>query len=1231
MTIKTMHSMTGTLEEIASVMSAAGDAIRSEQMKELSSKLTEGRLTVALCGHFSAGKSTLINTLCGARLLPSSPIPTSANVVTIKGGEPARASVEMVRDGRQHNAEVELDELDRYCVDGEQFSSVTITYPSPLLGSRIVLLDTPGIDSTDDAHRMATESALHLADVVFYVMDYNHVQSEINFSFAKELKDWGKPLYLIVNQIDKHRERELSFQAYRQSVEEAFQAWHLQPSGILYLSLRQPEHPHHEWNKLTGLLQELAERREELCAYSVDQSLRHMMEGHLAWRHEQQEPERAALQEQAGGESAAAANEIAEIKRDIDRIRQESEGWIVGRRAELQTMLDNANITPAALRDLAQHFLESRKPGFKAGLLFAAAKTAAEQEKRLKAFHDELATLIRASIEWHAKAMLRKAGEEVRYDSEQLEALLEQGLSWSPDEAWLVNRVNAKAEFGNAYTIVYCRELAQDVKGEFRRRAMELIERLAAQRAAEGQSIVAEKQHRLDELAEAAIALEQLEALERQDAGYRSKLQAMLSQRPEAPMLPKPSSIASGADASALSGNYTTAGQAEAHSKPEKPSKVSGDETDISSSIQEASKDTLDMTQQYEAAARLKRAASLLEPYPSMRDTIASMLEKSDRLSDSSFTIALFGAFSAGKSSLANALIGEDILPVSPNPTTAAINRLVPPSALNPHNTALITMKEREAITADLRYSLALLGLEASREKLPDSETLLRVIGKLSPESIPAGGRPHYSFLKAAAAGWQLHEAHLGKQLTVDAEQYRAYVADETRSCFVSEIDFHYDCPLTKQGIVLVDTPGADSVNARHTGVAFNYIKNADAVLFVTYYNHAFSQADRQFLDQLGRVKDQFELDKMFFLVNAADLAASEEELQGVQEHVKANLQQHGILKPRLYAVSSLQALDGKLDHDHALLMSSGMPVFEKAFFSFIRHDLGGLAIEAAAGELQRAEGMVSQWLRSAQGDKATKDRELKQLDAAMEAAYGSLQELADSGMPDELKQELKELLFYVVQRVQFRFGDFYNYAFNPASLKDDGSDLKRALWAAWLELQRIIQRELSQELLATSLRMEKGLLAVWKKPYGRCVQWLAELLDGYAGKSPAEAALTTPEESAVWEGSGVDAKWLWSRFKSPRHFFEGEGKSVLRKELETMLPPGMQQWMDNVALDWMKHYEELWAEHAATDSALLRSDAEAYAEGKRNSLREGADIRAMTELHEQLQELCAKPKLSGS
>ena len=72
-------------------------------------------------------------------------------------------------------------------------------------------MDTPGIDSTDDAHRVSTESALHLADVVFYIMDYNHVQSEVNFLFTRELIEANKPMYLIINMIDKHDEKELSF------------------------------------------------------------------------------------------------------------------------------------------------------------------------------------------------------------------------------------------------------------------------------------------------------------------------------------------------------------------------------------------------------------------------------------------------------------------------------------------------------------------------------------------------------------------------------------------------------------------------------------------------------------------------------------------------------------------------------------------------------------------------------------------------------------------------------------------------------------------------------------------------------------------------------------------------------------------------------------------------------------------------------------------------------------
>lgn len=54
------------------------------------------------------------------------------------------------------------------------------------------------------------------------MMDYNHVQSEVNLQFVKELKQRNKTVYLVINQIDKHKERELSFESYTKSVSQSF-------------------------------------------------------------------------------------------------------------------------------------------------------------------------------------------------------------------------------------------------------------------------------------------------------------------------------------------------------------------------------------------------------------------------------------------------------------------------------------------------------------------------------------------------------------------------------------------------------------------------------------------------------------------------------------------------------------------------------------------------------------------------------------------------------------------------------------------------------------------------------------------------------------------------------------------------------------------------------------------------------------------------------------------------
>lgn len=309
-------------------------------------------------------------------------------------------------------------------------------------------------------------------------------------------------------------------------------------------------------------------------------------------------------------------------------------------------------------------------------------------------------------------------------------------------------------------------------------------------------------------------------------------------------------------------------------------------------------------------------------------------------------------------------------------------------------------------------------------------------------------------------------------------------VAEETQACYVEWIELYYDCPLTQQGIVLVDTPGADSINARHTGVAFDYIKNSDAILFVTYYNHAFSQADREFLIQLGRVKDIFTLDKMFFIINAADLAASEQELDTVTQYVEKNLISYGIQQPKTYPVSSQTALAAKHNNDKDLLYDAGMTTFETHFMAFTMNELTNMAVEAASADIRRVHDTVRAYMRTADEDEQTKAAKKQQVTANQENMQAYIAQLNDTAEQHALEQKIDKLLYHVHERLFLRFPDAFKSAFNPSVLHKNMSHKKKTLQACLRELQQFIGFDLAQEMRATSLRIEtftQETLTTWQ------------------------------------------------------------------------------------------------------------------------------------------------------
>lgn len=273
---------------LATIFKQNNDEERYAKSKLFAEKIEKGTFTIAFAGHFSAGKSSMINALVDEQLLPTSPIPTSANIVTVSKADKNFAIVHFVNDAPvKFSGEYDIGQVKKYSKDGSKVSQIEIGHQTSELPKGIIVMDTPGVDSTDDAHRVSTESALHLADIVFYVMDYNHVQSELNFQFTKQLLHYNENIYLIVNQIDKHREEELSFTEYKQSVSTAFNAWNVEPKDIFYTSLKNKEIVHNDFQQVRQIVKESILHKEELFLRSASATLKKLKDEHIKFLEEE--------------------------------------------------------------------------------------------------------------------------------------------------------------------------------------------------------------------------------------------------------------------------------------------------------------------------------------------------------------------------------------------------------------------------------------------------------------------------------------------------------------------------------------------------------------------------------------------------------------------------------------------------------------------------------------------------------------------------------------------------------------------------------------------------------------------------------------------------------------------------------------------------------------------------------------------------------------------------------
>ncbi|ARJ40237.1 GTPase [Sporosarcina ureae] len=1152
--MSTNHEFLQQSATYGQIFSNNEDDERKAKTTLLANKIIDKEYTIAFAGHFSAGKSSTINALTGDDLLPSSPIPTSANIVKVHKADEDYAIIHRV-DGSavKFSGHGFSEGVKAYSKDGAEVSLVEIGHTESNLPEGITVMDTPGVDSTDDAHRLSTESSLHLADLVFYTMDYNHVQSEMNFRFTKELMRYNSNVYLIINQIDKHRDSELSFDEFKKSVEDSFKLWGVEPKGIFYTSLKQLDHPHNDFEKVKAIVDGSIEHREENFEQNIEQSLLKLKDEHMKYLQQQvddlKDNHSEILSEPEWDQFEELNQDLKDAKKRLELVSGDE--FYVNFEKERNELLSNAGLAPFETRELLKDHLEAKSPKFKVGLLFGAKKTAEEREKRRQKLDDNISGLAHTQIEIYMKTLMKSSLKQAGILTDERSLAID-----NMDLTLPFDKVDEQLHVQEVITGETILNYAEQMK-----RAIHLVYKRKTDKWKQEMSVIAKESggEQSGPLVETiAVLQEKVDALKEMNK-WKERMEWVDKEiaNPSAP---------------------TRMGRDQLVTKWEQPkkietidyvAKVEQQET-TAEEVEEIVEEERQLVDSETAIVHAQHIAESVETIPGFAETASYLMTKADRLKGQEFTVALFGAFSAGKSSFSNALIGEKVLPVSPNPTTAAINRIRPVSETHLHNTADIHLKDEATMTEDVALSFGALGITISSLEDAFNKTDVAMKQPLEDENLHI----HKSFISAFQRGYPLYTPALGTTLTVEREEFTKFVAQEERSCFVDSIDFFYDCPLTRHGITLVDTPGADSINARHTDVAFEYIRNADAILFVTYYNHAFARADREFLIQLGRVKDAFELDKMFFIVNAIDLASNEEEGEEVKGFVANELQKFGIRNPRVHGISSLEALEGKLTQQPNPLMAD----FEEKFYSFLEHDLRAQVVQALEEETTKTIDRLASLIDRTIQNRSRKAERLEELATAEVAIKERFEKSASEILVKSTQDELSELVYYILQRVFLRFGDFFKEGYSPSTFAKNSSD--KALKIALAETVNMVGFDLTQELKVTNLRilqyMKKQLLERQRME----VRSLADM-DQSIVPSPYEPSdkdmlsFETPYEDPMVY-SAVNKS-----FKNQKAFFERGDRDILKVKLEEILKKDASSYLGD-----QKERIEKWADLWIDDEA---------------------------------------------
>ncbi|MEH2237728.1 dynamin family protein [Nostoc sp.] len=289
---------------------------------------------------------------------------------------------------------------------------------------------------------------------------------------------------------------------------------------------------------------------------------------------------------------------------------------------------------------------------------------------------------------------------------------------------------------------------------------------------------------------------------------------------------------------------------------------------------------------------------------------IGNIAEVSQKIKSQRFRLAVVGEFSKGKSTLLNALLGEEIQPVRAIPCSGTVT--------------VIKYGTERRVTC--RYK------DGRTEEIPFDQYKLKA--------------------------------------TISKDAALEHRSDELAQSDIEEIIFENpELVLCKNGVEIVDSPGLNEHPDR-TSITYKLLQDTDAVIFLTAAMSVLTEKEKELIQDMRYKLNNGSLDEpaenLFLLVNFMDMLDNEKDLHEVKTRVENFVKNDNLLintgKSRVHYISAklaLKAIQNKYEDEYL----KRFQFFTQSLENFLVLERGKVKIRHSIKEVNSLITKVLNWL----------------------------------------------------------------------------------------------------------------------------------------------------------------------------------------------------------------------------------------------------------------------------